>query len=234
MPALTERSARRLARAIRRAKLTASEVVEAHIELLERRRTRDQRDRRRAFREARGDARAADQRIAKSRCAAQASTSCRRCSGCRSRSRRRSRSRGCRIRPAWSRAAAPRAAHSAPRSAADRRRRDPARRHQHLGADAVDRVREPPVRADQQPLRPVADGGRVLRWRGSGGRIGWLALRARRRTSPARSGSRRCSAACSATSPPAGLVPNTGPVAAEDREAGRMLGTARWRAVPRT
>jgi len=65
MPALTERSAVDLAAAIHSRKLTASEVVEAHVELLEQANPRLNAVVADRFEQARDEARAVDQRIAK-------------------------------------------------------------------------------------------------------------------------------------------------------------------------
>ena len=64
MPALTERSAVDLAAAIHSRKLTASEVVEAHVELLEQSNARLNAVVADRFAQARDEARAVDQRIA--------------------------------------------------------------------------------------------------------------------------------------------------------------------------
>ena len=63
--------------------------------------------------------------------------------------------------------------------AADRRGLHPARRDEHVGADDVDRVRQPRLRPDPQRLRPAAHRRRLVRRRGRGGRLGRLAGRPR-------------------------------------------------------
>ncbi len=105
-----------------------------------------------------------------------------------------------------------------------RRGRDPARGHERLRADAVDRVHQQGLRAHQQRLRPRPHGRRVLRAAraprsGPGSRPSGSAP-----TSAARSGSRRSSTASSATSRP-GCVPHTGHFPAPDQRLGSaMLG----------
>ena len=85
-------------------------------------------------------------------------------------------------------------------AAAARRGLHPARRDEHVGADDVDRVRQPRLRAHAQRLRPAPHRRWLVGRRGRGGRLGRLAGRARARTSAARSACPRSSTASSATS----------------------------------
>ena len=64
-------------------------------------------------------------------------------------------------------------------AAADRRGLHPARRDEHVGADDVDRVRQPRLRPHPQRLRPAPHRRRLVRRRGRGGRLGRLAGRPR-------------------------------------------------------
>ena len=145
---VTERSALSLARAIRARELTAAEVVDAHIALHERFAPVINAIAADRFDAARAEARAADERIAagddselppllgvpftvKESIAVRGMPHT-----------------GGVLARRDERAVRERTGGAAPR----RRGRDPARRHQHVGADALDRVGEPALRAHQQPL----------------------------------------------------------------------------------
>ena len=218
-PSARRRSSRA---AIRERELTATDVVDAHIE-----RHRQLAPRINAIVADRFEARAAPRPplpTSGSRVSCAGRRRCRRCSACRSRSRSRSRLRGM----PQSTGLVARRDYRARRdrtagAAADRRRRDPARRHQHLGADAVDRVR--PTASTGAPTT------RTTRVAPPAARP---AARARR-SAPAASpfgvgsdigGSIRIPAFFCGVfghKPSPGLIPNTGHVAADRRAARRML-----------
>ena len=226
--AIIERSARDLAAAIRAGELSAREVVEAHAWRLHRRQPRTnalacdrfadaldgRRGRRRADRAAGPTSAAAvpgravhDQGVDRA-------------------------ARDAQLRRHGGAARPPRRDHRAGGPAADRRRLHPARRHEHVGADDVDRVRQPRLRPHPQRLRPAAHGRRLLGRRGRGGRLAAARRSGSARTSPARSGCPRSSTASSATSRSPGLVPNTRPVP-EHRWRGGVHAHARAARAPR-
>ena len=109
-------------------------------------------------------------------------TRSRRSSASRARSRSRSRSRACRTAPGLvAPPRPPRRRDGAAVAAHERRRLHPARRHEHVRADDVDRVRQPRLRPHPQRVRPAPHRRRLLGRRGRGGRLGRLAVRARLR-----------------------------------------------------
>ena len=211
-----------LAAAIRAGELTAREVVDAHIELIERGNpgvnavvadrfdagARRGRRRRRAGRRGRRPRRAAaaarrplhDQGVV--------------------RGRRDAEHRRARITAASCAPSANATAVAAP----GRRRRDPARGHQHLRADAVDRVDQPGLRAHQQRLRPrrappaARRAARAPRSAPASRRSGSAP------TSAARSGSRPSSTASSATSRAAASSPTPATSRPRTTRGSRLLG----------
>jgi hypothetical protein len=87
----------------------------------------------------------------------------------------------------------------------------------------MDRVVESALRSHQQSIRPDANRGRLLGWRGSGRRIGRVALRIGLGHRRIDQGPR---AVCGVFGhkPSCGLVPNTGMYPPTPGTAGRLLG----------
>ena len=158
--AVTERSAIDLAAAIRAGELRSREVVDAHIELIERRNPSVNAIVANRFEAARAEADAADAKVAAG-------------DEARSAARRplhdqgvvRRRGPAAHLGLARSQGGDRRALRHRGR-AAGRRRRDRPRGHQHLGADAVDRVREPGLGSHRQRLRQHSHRGRFIGGRG--------------------------------------------------------------------
>ncbi len=173
---VTERSAVALAAAIRARELSAADVVEAHIArhvAFGRAVNAVVADR---FEAARSEARAADELVAERGCRSAAPVGrAVHGQGVDRTGRDAERRRVGRARRL------PGARKRAGRAAADGRGRDPARGHEHVRADTVDRIGEPPVRAHVEPVRPLARGRGVVGGRGRRGRFGRLAVRRGRR-----------------------------------------------------
>ena len=175
---LTQRSALELAAAIRAGETTAREVVEAHIEVLERAQPRTGAIAVDRFEDAPPRGRRG-----------------RRARALRPAARRAVHGQGVvRVRRDAERRRARRAARP-PRGGgrADRRAPaggggDPARAHEHVRDDDVDRVAQPPLRAVEQRVRPEAHRGRVVGRRGRRGgqrRVADRPRRGHRRLDPA-------------------------------------------------